>query len=102
MPISHFDSCPHQASQAPKPASVDLPNLQKEVNRSVLLRREAKQRKTPQSHFQILDKWWSAVQSLPAGAARPDSCLGTHLGQQETETPSELGLESGHLSCCSD
>lgn len=91
-----------QASQAPKPASVDLPNLQEEVNRSVLLRREAKQRKMLQSHFQILDKRGSALQSLPPGAVWPDSCLGTHLGRQDTEMPSELGLEPGHLSCCSD
>ena len=44
---------------------------------------------------------YHAWKSLPAEATQPDSCLGTDLGQQETETASELGVESGQLSCWS-
>lgn len=65
------------------------------------LQKELKQRKMLQSHRQIVDTRWSAVQSLPPEAAQPDSCPGPDVGQPETEVPSGLGLQSGQLSCCS-
>lgn len=82
---------------------MDPLNLQKDVNQFVLLSMKPKQRKMLQSHFQILDKWSTvlSLQSLPTEAAWPDSCLGTDWGQQETETSSESGPESGQLACWS-
>lgn len=44
---------------------------------------------------------YSALKALPTEAAHPDSCLGTHQGQQETEALSELGPESGEPGCWS-
>lgn len=46
--------------------------------------------------FPILGQMvYPALKSLPAEAARPDSFLGTDLAQQEAETSSKLGEESG-------